>query len=504
MSVVMGPVLSFRGVKGKKWNVSALVVTKGNNAPSAKCAGKHVAANKLYAQNGHIVWRFDMQVETAKHEQAVDYAIAGAEYLFYVPSETEMPTMAYTSCNGFSSASEIKKVKDKNAMWKVMAARHAAEVGGSRYHLLLMGGDQVYADPIWEESYIKSWLELSEKERRRRKFSAPMHKQVESFYFDLYLTRWSQREAAAMLASVPTVMMWDDHDIFDGWGSYDPSDQRCEVYQGIFSYARRFFRLFQQQLGETEENHPGIIPGQEYFSLGYYVNGLAIVAPDMRSERTQDQVLSNSSWEAIYRWIDENAGKEETKHLIVLSSIPVVHPDFTSIEAVLCNLPGADLEDDLRDHWHNRQHKGERLRLIHRLFALTESYDTRITIISGDVHVAAVGALVSQRHRDGVEPAVINQLTSSGIVHPAPPGMVLYALNFLCRKPEEVDMGITADMLNFPGTQNKFIGSRNYLSLEPDDLGRIWANWLVEGERKPFTKVIHPCVKDGEARVRQM
>lgn len=33
---------------------------------------------------------------------------------------------------------------------------------------------------------------------------------------------------------------------------------------------------------------------------------------------------------------------------------------------------------------------------------------------------------------------------------------------------------------------------RNWLSLEPGDAGRIWANWYVENEPYPFTKVIHP------------
>lgn len=504
MTVVMGPVLGFRGQRGGKWHVSALVVCKGATAPSGKCAGNHMAARKLHEQGGNTVWRFDMAVPVAAKEQAVDYAVAGVEHRFHVPAKDVMPTMAYTSCNGFSSASEIKKVADKNALWKRMAARHNAEVGGSRYHLMLMGGDQVYADPIWEEPAIKAWVELQEKERRKRKFTAEMHKQAERFYFTLYCTRWSQPEVAEMLASIPTIMMWDDHDIFDGWGSYHEDDQRCDVYQNIFLYARRYFKLFQQQLGFDEAPHAGMVPGQDHFSLAYHVNGLAIVAPDMRSERSRDQVIGPKSWQALYHWVDEQAQATGFRHLVAMSSIPVVHPDFTSIEAVLCNIPGLGLEDDLRDHWHNRQHKGERLRLIHRMFALCETHNVRVTIVSGDVHVAAIGALVSQRHRVSGEAAVINQLTSSGIVHPAPAGMVLYALNFLCRNTEEVDMGITGDMLHFPGTQNKFIGARNFLSLEPDDMQRIWANWVVEGESKPFTTVVHPYGVAAQYRVRQV
>ena len=42
------------------------------------------------------------------------------------------------------------------------------------------------------------------------------------------------------------VMTWDDHDIFDGWGSYAMELQFCPVFQGVFFFARKFFCLFQQ------------------------------------------------------------------------------------------------------------------------------------------------------------------------------------------------------------------------------------------------------------------
>lgn len=39
--------------------------------------------------------------------------------------------------------------------------------------------------------------------------------------------------------------MWDDHDIFDGWGSYPERLQLCPMFKGLFSVARRFYLLFQ-------------------------------------------------------------------------------------------------------------------------------------------------------------------------------------------------------------------------------------------------------------------
>jgi hypothetical protein len=48
-------------------------------------------------------------------------------------------------------------------------------------------------------------------------------------------------------------------------------------------------------------------------------------------------------------------------------------------------------------------------------------------------------------------------------------------------------------MIEIPGSKAKFIGARNYLSIEPalDDY-ELWCHWFVEGENFEYTKVIHP------------
>lgn len=40
-----------------------------------------------------------------------------------------------------------------------------------------------------------------------------------------------QVDVATALATIPAVMIWDDHDIFDGWGSYDPDMQNCVIFK---------------------------------------------------------------------------------------------------------------------------------------------------------------------------------------------------------------------------------------------------------------------------------
>lgn len=498
MKLLLGPILSFKGIEGNQWKVSCLYVTNADIPLLEYSVDKGVvdtATAKIIFESGEKkAWRFDLAIELNQREQSVSFCLKdlpnyGAK--FHVPPHGNIPKIAYGSCNGFSLLKDMKKVEDKNFLWKDMAQKHSQ----GPYHILTMGGDQVYADQIWEAvPSIKKWAQKSRSKRITAPFTITMKKEVDDFYFKLYCERWSQPEVQKMFSSVPTIMMWDDHDIFDGWGSHLEAEQASPVFQGIFDSAKRHFNCFQQQLSAAER-HPFSLGTPQSFSTGFVVGKLALLVLDMRSERTNNQVLSAETWKSLYQWMDTLP--ETAQHVYILSSIPVVHPDFGLIEGLLGVFPGQqELEDDLRDHWHSRGHRAERLRLIHRLLVLSEKH--RVTILSGDVHVAALGVVQSERNKDNDSRAqVINQFTSSGIVHPAPPGAVLLALKILGAQKEHIDQGITAELINFPGSGHSFIGSRNWLSLEPDTKDdRVWANWFVESEinknQPPYTKVIHP------------
>lgn len=93
---------------------------------------------------------------------------------------------------------------------------------------------------------------------------------------------------------------------------------------------------------------------------------------------------------------------------------------------------GVELLDDLDDHWTAKHHKGERNWFIQELQELAADMSVRITILSGDVHLGAVGQFFSnkilglpkdQDHR--YMPNVI----SSAIVNTPPADLVADALN---------------------------------------------------------------------------
>lgn len=86
-----------------------------------------------------------------------------------------------------------------------------------------------------------------------------------------------------------------------------------------------------------------------------------------------------------------------------------------------------DLLDDLDDHWTARTHKKERKYLIEKLQDVGAAHNARITILSGDVHLAAVGRFYSDVHLKipaRADHRYMTNIVSSAIVNKPPPAAV--------------------------------------------------------------------------------
>lgn len=514
----LGPILQFLGNQNNTWGVSVLLLTAPGDPPPtlqfnapAQAGPPSSGAVPGYAGTA---WRIDIAIAQSAAPQAIDYQCNGKAYRFQVPALGGSPNLGYVSCNGFSDLRVKKTLKEPQALWLKLARLHQEidRVDTTTYgplHLLLMGGDQIYSDDLWTAlPEMLAWTDLPWAQRVKAPFTATMQSALQTHYAQHYIDHWSQPEQAAMLASVPTVMMWDDHDIIDGWGSHPTDLHESPVFQGIYAAARAAFEIFQRQMLHGAPP-PATLPAQAHHNSAYRFGSTGLLVLDMRSERRPrhgdvnatggqlfaEQVMSETSWRAVYQWLDAHAKVGgDMKHLYVMSSIPVVHPSFELLEKMLGVFPGQqELEDDLRDHWTSPPHKAERLRLIHRLLQASET-GTRVTILSGDVHVAAVGVIESDRTDIRDNARIVNQLTSSGVVHPPPLGVALYFLEQACKQVETIDRGITGSMYEFPTTSHRMIGCRNILTIQPDAPGkgdRVWVNWWAEGEPHPYTKVIH-------------
>ena len=192
-----------------------------------------------------------------------------------------------------------------------------------------------------------------------------------------------------------------------------------------------------------------------YCQLGARIAFLGI---DGRTERTRHQITYPETYDLIFKKVDEAlAANRNIKHLILLLGIPVAYPRLQWLENILRSpiigplrflnrrfgIAGGlfnqfdgsiDLLDDLDDHFTAHQHKPERNQLIHRLQDLARRYSVRVTILGGDVHLAAVGRFFT-RAKEGV-PAECDHrymvnVISSAITNKPPPNTVA---NLLARR----------------------------------------------------------------------
>ncbi|UTM58138.1 alkaline phosphatase family protein [Photobacterium sp. CCB-ST2H9] len=429
------------------------------------------AAKPLYQK---ITYQVKLDNEIAADGQARD------AWTFYVPGQNEKPLLAYASCNGFSTFDLRNKTDDPYRLWREMAQSHAR----IPYSLLLMGGDQLYADSVWNDvTTLKKWGELSRKRKVAQAASNEMLRQLERFYERIYRERWADPDMSLMLASVPSVMMWDDHDIFDGWGSYPKDLHECDVYQAIFGVARRYFELFQMR---TKANHSLLNPSAEHYGFAFTFRGYHILALDNRAERTLTQVMSEQQWSDINTYLSKTV---QGGDLLVLSAVPVIYRDFSFTESVFDTTPWSEeLTDDLKDHWRAKEHQGERARLIMRLLDNTKARQQhgkyRTLLLSGDVHLGCLGVINDNRAGANVK---IHQVVSSGIVHPAPSRIAWIGIMAVTNDDDEFlneEHTIRISMLK-PFSSDKYIRSRNYVSLKEGTDEKLWVNWLCEQKDHP-------------------
>lgn len=491
-SLLLGPLLGLESDAGytvcfltENSVVAASVTFNGSTQP---------ATVKSELKSGKF-WRAEIDIPVPAADLWVEYRIdidgntatdqAGrSDWRFHVPAAGAAPNMAYASCNGFSSANLVTKTKAPYALWEEMKKNHAK----TPISLLLMGGDQIYADEIWSKvPELVKWSQQSHDDRIKQKTNKTMLGQIESFYGDLYQKRWNVPEVSGILASIPSIMMWDDHDIFDGWGSYPNDLNTCPVYQAIFETAKRHFELFQIR---SKSNGSLLKPKENHYAFSVEFRGQHILGVDNRAERTLSQVMSKEQWAAVNGHLED---KILSGDLFVLSGVPVVYRDFSFTENVLDATPwDEELTDDLKDHWRSKHHEGERARLIMRLLdngKLNGRSACRTVILSGDVHIGCVGVINDRRD---AKSQMVHQIVSSGIVHPAPSRMQWLGIMAATNDREEYlneEKTIEISMLK-PFGSEKYIRSRNYVSLKEGTDKKLWVNWICEGEKHPAIPLV--------------
>ncbi|KAI9728818.1 MAG: hypothetical protein M1834_007204 [Cirrosporium novae-zelandiae] len=420
---------------------------------------------RLHTERGLTFWRFNLEVELGETQARIAYKInKGPAIGFWVPARGQSMNIMFHSCNGFSLTVNPDQFCGPDPMWRDVLNTHQTRP----FHVMIGGGDQIYNDAVMRDCpEFAAWLALKNPvDKHRALFSPRMQEELELTYLERYCMWFSQGIFSMANSQIPMVNMWDDHDIIDGFGSYPHHFMRAPVFSGIGAVAFKYYMLFQHQSvpEETQADEPSWLLGAE---SGPYIHELsrsvfmflgkkiAFLGLDCRTERTKDEVLSEDTYDLVFEKLEREIIKGETKHLIVLLGVPIAYPRLVWLETLLTSKlmnpvkamgraglfgkgllnkfdGGVEILDDLDDHWTAKEHKTERNWFVEELQELAAEKSVRITILGGDVHLAAIGQFYSNpklrvpKHHDH---RYIPNVISSAIVNTPPPEMLADVLN---------------------------------------------------------------------------
>ncbi|MEU0272385.1 alkaline phosphatase D family protein [Streptomyces sp. NPDC006307] len=370
--------------------------------------------------------------------------------------------VTFGSCRWSAPPGDGKDPVGPDALDK-LAARLAADPTDVRPDVLLLLGDQVYAD------------ETSAATRRRlaarRDLSEPPGAQVADYeeYTYLYDESWQDSGVRWLLSTVPSCMIFDDHDVVDDWNTSAAwvADMRRtgwwreRILSGLMSYwvyqhlgnlspdeldADPLYAAVRAAPDGTDvlrrfAEEADADPASVRWSYRRDFGRTRLLMVDTRAGRVLDERHRAMLDEAEERWLREEALADRAgcDHLLIGTSLPWLLPplmhDAEAWNAALCRgargARWARFSEAVRrkvdlEHWSAFPESFERLARLLAEAGSGPDAPATVCVLSGDVHHAYVAEPV---WREAAPRSRVLQLTCSP-VHNRIPGSLRRGFRF--------------------------------------------------------------------------
>jgi len=442
---------------------------------------QEISLQSITRLESHFFYRFEFDVELFEKTNQITYEICKHStklrnvqgvnsWEFIVPGTSVIPKIAFASCSGTENYPTDLKTKDY-IMWKRLITHHYQDLLNYSFHCLLLGGDQIYTDSIWDRvPYFKKHRLLSDNQiiidhKIKYEERQLLEKEIARFYEQLYIDSWSNNHMSQALASIPNVMIWDDHDIFDGWGSFSNELQTSDIFQLIFKVAKQYFEVFQVRSNANQT----LIAKDIDYSMHLTFRNYEIILLDNRSYRSEHSIMSDNQYknlkkllsQKLFKSINDNHFLNKNKVINFVIPVPVAHLDYKKrTEALLKfwrqNRFIRSLHDDGLDHWDHEYHKEEQKNLLDLIIEFGNTHEPDyLNIISGDVHSAGAALVKNKENR------LINQLIASPMVNHSP-SYFTRAMMLLSANKESQISEYKLSLQRFGSNWKKTIYSRNF------------------------------------------
>lgn len=338
-----------------------------------------------------------------------------AESVFYFPGEQENMRVLAVSCNA------LQQLRPGDVdMWNALLQDHDTEDGlkvDALYHI----GDQIYeyAHEVhargteYIEHVLKhgqiSGAEMNKIDKRwsfndchdewkieaeRDYTRAETYEIVTDMFKALHRWFWNHPATRRILSRVSNEMIYDDHDIRNGWGIFandhvpdtvEYCTGRC-AYRAYLEYQAQLFRDVYAMEAKTD------VTGKEdrHYRLDYRLKKRGSAAIFMMDLRTARSFLYDKNY--------PYCGKEQLdvlkrvcadvsiRNLLIIGSVPLVLASNTKTNA------GAmvDFTNDVRDQWAYWPHQKEHRQVLTTLFdwKRAKPNEHNLMLLGGDVHFA--------------------------------------------------------------------------------------------------------------------
>ncbi|PWC32445.1 hypothetical protein [Azospirillum sp. TSO35-2] len=479
-SILLGPILYFRGEQRDRWWLSALFVLDGEVEPDdlrVDGVTLPVPPRHLAAWRRRHVWRFDFAVPRGMRDTDVAYGFPdGPSWSVVIPGRSSYPRIAVLSGSGMNGGASAER--DEPALWPELTEQHRSD----RYHLMLHTGGQVDGNAVLEASpQLAAWAGA----RAGRPALAGLAEEMMNAGFERYLRTWSGAAAAQALASIPSVMMWDGHDLGDAlaaaWEGHGEADDATRTLRPLVMAARRHVQLF--QTGSVPDAPPDSLWGSACGTLaqGFTVGEAGLLALDLWSDRSRGRMLSERSWVLLPDWLNRFA---QCRHLILLSGTPLLAPGIGLLDrlgALPGALPGALVPDAVRRRlggmWPAHRRRADWERMVGVLADFSRRSGCRVTVASGGLAgVAGRGVL----RGGGLE---MWQLYGPGFAVAPASGWRSRLLggHLLGARHDHTLPGHRFELPAFADGGRRTLEGRGWLACTFDGKGQLHARWCLPG-----------------------
>ncbi|EPE03984.1 pro40 protein [Ophiostoma piceae UAMH 11346] len=502
--VYFGPYLRYVNMDVEKgiWLGSIMIVSDSPQPPTIHIHlsndlspnPRQLMSYTIYTHQRWTFYKYDIDLQmnesgTERWTYAVTSHLGCTRYEFVVAGRHEQGWRFLAhSGNDFSpltSQADRNKLGGVDFMWKDILQKNV-ECGG--FHVQLGLGDQIYADRLWREvPLLQQWLAISGRENRKNvQWTARHEEDVMHAYFHYYTSHFDQPFLREAFAQIPHVLQVNDHDIFDGFGSYPAYMQQTAIFKNIGRIAIEMYLLFQHHT--TIEILRNVHTDQDLFTITgagwhfvkYLGPAMVVIGPDCRSERTQTRVLAGPTYQGLFPKVA--LLPPSVQHCIWMVSVPVVYPrmetvetlantfqtgkkavnttynilgkvtssvagvvggrevvqqGFTSVKKaigksglmgnVLNNFGEIGISEELRDLWTHESKDLERTYLIRTLQGIAQQKGIRMTFLSGDVHCCGAGLVHDPSHPS--DHKTMYQIITSPVVGAPSPTYMLKMLH---------------------------------------------------------------------------